>query len=130
MALVSGGRSTLNPDAPLFVPAAYRQVEDFSPEWWQLVTTTAWYKDYWLTEHQNEEGFYNNAENDVDNTLDTKDVAALLPDSFDLDVGEDYSALDAQFEEFVDSYEPQTSPSYANGYGGFSAPVVSPKFGY
>ncbi|CAN0907907.1 Protein EARLY RESPONSIVE TO DEHYDRATION 15 [Linum grandiflorum] len=121
MALVSGGRSTLNPDAPLFIPAAYRQVEDFSPEWWQLVTTTAWYKDYWLTEHQNEEGFYNNAENDYD----TKDVAALLPDSFDLDVGEDFSSLEAQFEEFVESNEPQTGPSYANGYG-----VASPKSGY
>ncbi|KAJ0258435.1 hypothetical protein HA466_0072250 [Hirschfeldia incana] len=36
MAMVSGRRSTLNPDAPLFVPAAVRQVEDFSPEWWQL----------------------------------------------------------------------------------------------
>ncbi|KAK1404512.1 hypothetical protein POM88_004117 [Heracleum sosnowskyi] len=40
MALVSGGRSSLNPNAQLFVPAAVRQVEDFSPEWWQLVTTS------------------------------------------------------------------------------------------
>ncbi|XP_065851926.1 uncharacterized protein [Euphorbia lathyris] len=56
MALVSGGRSTLNPDAPLFIPAAYRQVEDFSPEWWQLVTTSTWYRDYWLSQHQDAEG--------------------------------------------------------------------------
>ncbi|KAJ0255480.1 hypothetical protein HA466_0102260 [Hirschfeldia incana] len=52
MAMVSGRRSTLNPDAPLFVPAAVRQVEDFSPEWWQLVTTSTWYHDYWISQNQ------------------------------------------------------------------------------
>ncbi|MCD7459280.1 hypothetical protein HAX54_040539 [Datura stramonium] len=36
MALVSGGRSTLNPNAPLFIPSYVQQVEDFSPEWWNL----------------------------------------------------------------------------------------------
>ncbi|XP_065851504.1 protein EARLY RESPONSIVE TO DEHYDRATION 15-like [Euphorbia lathyris] len=65
MALVSGGRSTLNPDAPLFIPAAYRQVEDFSPEWWQLVTTSTWYRDYWLSQHQDAKGFYDNAEDNI-----------------------------------------------------------------
>jgi hypothetical protein len=64
MALVSGGRSTLNPNAPLFIPAAFRQVEDFSPEWWQLVTTSTWYHDYWLSQHQGEDGFYENGEDD------------------------------------------------------------------
>ncbi|CAA6654682.1 unnamed protein product [Spirodela intermedia] len=34
--------SALNPDAPLFVPMAYRAVEDFSDEWWDLVKSTAW----------------------------------------------------------------------------------------
>ncbi|CAI0439756.1 unnamed protein product [Linum tenue] len=114
-AVVSGGRSTLNPDAPLFIPASYRQVEDFSPEWWQLVTTTTWFKDYWLSQHQEQEGYFNNvAEEDYD-------VAGLLPDTFDLDVvGEDFSSFEAQFDEFVESYEtekrsPRALPSYGNG---------------
>ncbi|XP_021830044.1 protein EARLY RESPONSIVE TO DEHYDRATION 15 isoform X1 [Prunus avium] len=93
MALVSGG-STLNPNAPLFIPAALRQVEDFSPEWWQLVTTSTWYHDYWLSQ-QGEDGFYDNAQGDFDN------VADLLPETFDLDAGEDFSSLEAQFEEFL-----------------------------
>ncbi|PON64560.1 Ataxin-2, C-terminal [Trema orientale] len=95
MALVSGGRSTLNPNAPLFVPAAFRQVEDFSPEWWQLVTTSPWFHDYWLSQHQDEDGFYGNAENVVDN------VADLLPETFDLDAGDEFSNIEAQFEEFI-----------------------------
>ncbi|KAL5546453.1 hypothetical protein UlMin_006140 [Ulmus minor] len=95
MALVSKGRSTLNPNAPLFVPAAYRQVEDFSPEWWQLITTSPWYHDYWLSQNQDEERFYSNADNEVN------DVAHLLPETFDLDAGEDFSNMEAQFEEFI-----------------------------
>lgn len=104
MALVSGGRSTLNPDAPLFVPAAYRQVEDFSPEWWQLVTTSTWYRDYWLSQHQDEEGFYDNAEDDA-GFDGTTDVANLLPDAFEFDAGEDFSSFEVQFQEFVESYD-------------------------
>lgn len=95
MALVSGGRSTLNPNAPLFIPAAFRQVEDFSPEWWQLVTTSPWFHDYWLSQHQDEDDFYGYAENDVDN------VADLLPETFDLDAGDEFSNIEAQFEEFI-----------------------------
>ena len=98
MALVSEGRSTLNPDAPLFVPAAFRQVEDFSPEWWQLVTTSVWYRDYWLSQHQDEDGFYDNS----DDQDDIDDVAYLLPETFDLDAGEEFSNMEAQlFEEFI-----------------------------
>ncbi|KAM5577998.1 hypothetical protein ABKV19_008358 [Rosa sericea] len=97
MALVSG-RSTLNPNAPLFVPAAFRQVEDFSPEWWQLVTTSTWYHEYWLSQNQDEDGFYDNAQENNDN------VADLLPETFDLDAGEDFSNFEAaQFEEFLQS---------------------------
>jgi len=44
--------SSLNPDAPLFVPAAFRQVEDFSPQWWDLVKSTAWFRDHWYRQHQ------------------------------------------------------------------------------
>nr|DAD29512.1 TPA_asm: hypothetical protein HUJ06_030980 [Nelumbo nucifera] len=95
MALVSRMRSTLNPNAPLFIPAAYQQVEDFSPEWWELVKTSTWFMDYWLAQHQEEESFIGNANED-------DDVVNLLPDAFDLDADED---MDAQLEEFILSSE-------------------------
>ncbi|XP_004493438.1 protein EARLY RESPONSIVE TO DEHYDRATION 15-like [Cicer arietinum] len=95
MALVSGGRSTLNPNAPLFIPAAFHQVEDFSPEWWQLVTTLTWYHDFWLSQQHDDEGFYHE-----------DDVVDLLPDAFDLDVADDFS-IEAQLEEFIKSSEAQ-----------------------
>ena len=94
--------STLNPNAPLFVPAAFRQVEDFSPEWWRLVTTLTWYRDYWVSQHQNEDGdFYGNAEDE----FDSYNVVDMLPDSFDLDIDEDLSSMEAQLEEFIKSSE-------------------------
>ncbi|XP_021618962.1 protein EARLY RESPONSIVE TO DEHYDRATION 15 isoform X2 [Manihot esculenta] len=43
-------RSSLNPNAPLFVPLAYRAVEDFSDQWWTLVHSSPWFRDYWLRE--------------------------------------------------------------------------------
>lgn len=112
MALVSGGRSTLNPDAPPFVPAAFRQVEDFSPEWWQLVKTSAWYRDYWLSQREDEEAFYDSVEDDI-----VSDVAHLLPETFDLDAGEDFSNMEAQFEEFLHFSEMQ---------GDKSSPILTP----
>ncbi|KAH7282634.1 hypothetical protein KP509_35G041100 [Ceratopteris richardii] len=48
MAVQSRPLSYLNPDAPLFVPAAFLQAEDFSPEWWRLVDTCPAFRDYWL----------------------------------------------------------------------------------
>lgn len=42
--------STLNPNAPLFVPAAYRVVEDFSSEWWNLVQTCPDFREQWVRE--------------------------------------------------------------------------------
>ncbi|XP_057441746.1 protein EARLY RESPONSIVE TO DEHYDRATION 15-like isoform X1 [Lotus japonicus] len=42
--------SSLNPNAPMFVPLAYRTVEDFSDEWWNLVHSSPWFRDYWLRE--------------------------------------------------------------------------------
>ncbi|RDX97210.1 Protein EARLY RESPONSIVE TO DEHYDRATION 15, partial [Mucuna pruriens] len=104
MALVSGGRSTLNPNAPLYIPAAFRQVEDFSPEWWQLVTTLTWYHDFWLSQQHDDGAFYANVGEDG---FDGNDVVDLLPDSFDLDAGEDLSVLEAQLEEFIRSSETQ-----------------------
>ncbi|XP_014489766.1 protein EARLY RESPONSIVE TO DEHYDRATION 15 [Vigna radiata var. radiata] len=100
MALVSGGRSTLNPNAPLYIPAAFRQVEDFSPEWWQLVTTFTWYHDFWLSQQQEDGAYYGD-----EDEFDGNDVVDLLPDSFDLDAGEDLAVLDAQLEDFIQSYE-------------------------
>ncbi|XP_057982656.1 protein EARLY RESPONSIVE TO DEHYDRATION 15 [Malania oleifera] len=99
MALVSG-RSTLNPDAPLFIPAALRQVEDFSPEWWDLITTSTWFRDYWLSQHK-EEDIFGNGEYDFDGH--DNDVVDLLPDTFDLGAGDDFPSLEVQFEEFIQS---------------------------
>jgi len=42
--------SSLNPNAPMFVPLAYRTVEDFSDQWWDLVHSSPWFRDYWLRE--------------------------------------------------------------------------------
>ncbi|KAK9124649.1 hypothetical protein Sjap_014251 [Stephania japonica] len=42
--------SVLNPNATMFVPSAYREVEDFSDQWWDLVHSTPWFRDYWLQE--------------------------------------------------------------------------------
>ncbi|CAD6216786.1 unnamed protein product [Miscanthus lutarioriparius] len=67
--------SSLNPNAPLFIPAAYRQVEDFSPEWWELVETTAWFRDHWFRQHQLHDAAFADGAG-----ADDFDVAALLPD--------------------------------------------------
>lgn len=100
MALVSGRRSTLNPNAPLFVPASMREVEDFSPEWWDLVTTSTWFKNYWLSQHQGEDVF-----GAVEDSSEANNVVGLLPDSLDLDVDEDILNMETQFEEFLQSSE-------------------------
>lgn len=99
MALVSGGRSSLNPNAPLFVPAAVRQVEDFSPEWWQLVTTSTWFHDYWVSQQQGDDDFYGNNEDDL------ADIVDLLPDSIDLGADEELISMEAQYEQFIQSSE-------------------------
>ncbi|NP_001148718.2 Protein EARLY RESPONSIVE TO DEHYDRATION 15 [Zea mays] len=72
--------SSLNPNAPLFIPAAYRQVEDFSPEWWELVNTTAWFRDHCFRQRQLHEAACD-------------DVAALLPDDL-LDTNDLFYAPD------------------------------------
>ncbi|XP_051138590.1 protein EARLY RESPONSIVE TO DEHYDRATION 15-like [Andrographis paniculata] len=111
MALVSGVRSTLNPNAPLFIPASVRQVEDFSPEWWELVTTATWFRDYWLSQHQGGDIF------DEYGFCEHNDVG-MLPDSIDLDVDEDILNMEAQFEEFLQSSEADIrSKSIENGWG-------------
>ncbi|PWA96270.1 hypothetical protein CTI12_AA041650 [Artemisia annua] len=44
--------SALNPNAPMFVPSAYRNVEDFSDQWWSLVRSSPSFRDYWLHEEK------------------------------------------------------------------------------
>ena len=75
--------SSLNPNAAPFIPAAFRRVEDFSPEWWELVKTTAWFRDHWFRQHQMYEDAA--AEEDHHRQVFDDDLAALLPDdSLDL----------------------------------------------
>ena len=104
MALVSGVRSTLNPNAPLYIPAAFRQVEEFSPEWYNLITTSMWFRDYWLSQHQETEMLYGNHEN-----IEQNDVVDLLPDEIDLGVDEELLIMESQFEEFIKSTGNQES---------------------
>ncbi|GMY08327.1 early responsive to dehydration [Fagus crenata] len=78
--------STLNPNAPLFVPFAYRAVEDFSDQWWALVKSSPWFRDYWLQER------FQDPENDP-HFPDIDDP--VLPDD-----------IDAFFDEYyVDQHE-------------------------
>ncbi|KAL6523266.1 hypothetical protein OROGR_016869 [Orobanche gracilis] len=98
MALVSATWSLLNSNAPLFVPAAMRRVEDFSPEWWDLVTTSASFRDYWISQHQGEDVF-------GEDGFDDSSVVGLLLDSIDLDVDDDILNMEIQFEEFLQSAE-------------------------
>lgn len=109
MALVSGGRSsTLNPNAPIFVPAAVKQVEDFSPEWWELITTSPWFHEYWLSQRQETELFFDNAKQE----LYADDVANLLPDDIDFGIEEDLLNMDSQFQV---SEQPSGNPKLVLG---------------
>jgi len=57
----------------MFIPAAFRRVEDYSPEWYELVKTTAWFRDHWFRQQQLYEDL-------ADDSSSVDDVAALLPD--------------------------------------------------
>lgn len=95
MALASRGGSGLNPDAPLYIPAAFQQVEDFSPEWWNLVQSSPWFRDYWLRECH------------VDNTDGLSDMFPELPDDID-----EFAELELQLEETVLRGLPETEEGY------------------
>jgi len=59
--------SSLNPNAPMFVPLAYRTVEDFSDEWWNLVQSSPWFRDYWLRERfQDPQNYQNDSFSDFE----------------------------------------------------------------
>ncbi|CAN1165089.1 Protein EARLY RESPONSIVE TO DEHYDRATION 15 [Linum perenne] len=78
--------STLNPNAPLFVPMAYQAVEDFSDQWWALIQSSPWFRDYWLQE------------NYQDPQSDSADLS--LPDDLDfLDDGADFLHFSAKDED-------------------------------
>lgn len=64
----------LNPDAPMFIPAAFRRVEDYSPQWWELVNSTAWFRNHALQNPQEHRVEAKVEEDEHD------DIAALLPD--------------------------------------------------
>ncbi|CAI0378001.1 unnamed protein product [Linum tenue] len=67
-------QSSLNPNAPMFVPMAYQAVEDFSDQWWSLIQSSTWFRDYWLQER------YQDPQSDF-----------FLPDDLDfLDDGADF----------------------------------------
>ncbi|XVE99832.1 hypothetical protein REPUB_Repub03eG0235500 [Reevesia pubescens] len=78
----SSSCSTLNPNAPVFVPLAYRTVEDFSDQWWALVQSSPCFRDYWLRER------YHDPQNDDD---------VLFPGDY----------IDAIFDEYDDSFVDQ-----------------------
>ncbi|XWS56788.1 hypothetical protein CRYUN_Cryun09bG0115700 [Craigia yunnanensis] len=67
--------STLNPNAPLFVPLAYRTVDDFSDQWWALVQSSPCFREYWLQER------FHDPQND-DDLLFPDDLDAIF-DAYD-----------------------------------------------
>lgn len=105
--------SSLNPNAPLFIPAAYRQVEDFSPEWWELVQTTAWFRDHWFRQHQLHEAAYDAAFSAAD--ADDFDVAALLPDD-SVDLLDMVDTDDLFYAPDVHHYHQAAKPAPLPGY--------------
>ncbi|XP_058768545.1 protein EARLY RESPONSIVE TO DEHYDRATION 15-like [Vicia villosa] len=105
MALVSKRSSALNPNAPLFIPAAFRQVEDFSPQWWELVKSSTWFHDYWVSQNE-EEDFEVSDANDTTND----DIENLLAETFDLGIEEEFNFLENEFEKLVMSDKAQECP--------------------
>lgn len=91
MKLLSGRSFSLNPNAPIFIPFTLRNVEDFSPEWWELVKTSPWFRDYWLSQHQ---------EDDFNNTID--DDLGDVEEFLDLE--------EAEFEDMIQSIEADEKP--------------------
>ncbi|CAL1380840.1 unnamed protein product [Linum trigynum] len=67
-------QSSLNLNAPMFVPMAYQAVEDFSKQWWSFIQSSTWFRDYWFLER------YQDPQSDF-----------FLPDDLDfLDDGADF----------------------------------------
>ncbi|KAL8161045.1 hypothetical protein V2J09_012534 [Rumex salicifolius] len=83
--------STLNPNAPAFIPMVYYDVvEDFSDEWWSLVHSSPWFRDYWLTEcfeDPQSDALINDSEDQLLSDLDSffDDFLRKRTDLIDLD---------------------------------------------
>ncbi|GMJ11868.1 CTC-Interacting Domain 1, LIGHT STRESS-REGULATED 1, LIGHT STRESS RESPONSE DEFICIENT 1 [Hibiscus trionum] len=81
--------STLNPNAPSFVPLAYRTVEDFSDQWWALVQSSPCFRDYWLQERfhdlQNDDVEDLLFPDDLDDVFDQYDDGSLYPRSEEME---------------------------------------------
>ncbi|XP_038875450.1 protein EARLY RESPONSIVE TO DEHYDRATION 15-like [Benincasa hispida] len=90
MTLLSGKSVSLNPNAPIFIPFALRNIEDFSPEWWELVKTSRWFLDYWLSQHQEDD--FDSSNDDLVNTEEFLDM------------------VEAEFEAMVLSTETDEKP--------------------
>jgi hypothetical protein len=58
----------------MFVPLAYRTVEDFSQEWWSLVQSSPWFQDYWLRERFQDPQNNQNNDDFSDFELDEDDL--------------------------------------------------------
>nr|CCD17881.1 hypothetical protein [Micrasterias denticulata] len=43
--------SSLNPNARDFIPQSFKDVEDFSAEWWYLIQTSPSFREFWTREH-------------------------------------------------------------------------------
>lgn len=101
MAMVADGRSGLNPNAPVFVPnAAYGKVEDFSAEWWDLVKTSPWFREYWLSQHQED------------------DFTGIVDDYYVLDL-DDFGADDDQSVDSKEHFEAKSKFKTKNAMGKF-----------
>ena len=54
----------------MFIPFAYRTVEDFSDQWWALIQSSPWFRDYWLQERYFDSQFDDFSLADLDHLLD------------------------------------------------------------
>ncbi|VVB01195.1 unnamed protein product [Arabis nemorensis] len=100
--MVDRSVSTLNPNAPVFDPVGFREVEDFSPNWWDLVTTSKWFRDFWLTfnseydfdagdEFDYEELIISSDENQIVRSTVTGNEKYTSQDLFSLQIGRKFS---------------------------------------
>ncbi|KAH9610551.1 hypothetical protein KSS87_011116 [Heliosperma pusillum] len=78
--------SKLNPNAPIFIPMkSYLTVEDFSDDWWDLVHSSPFFRDYWLQDCYDD------------------DSTPTFPDNDDFDLPD----FDAFFDLYLPSQQPQ-----------------------
>lgn len=106
MAVKSRPFSYLNPNAPLFVPAAFLQAEDFSPEWWRLVHTCPAFREYWLRDRydccSDEEEL---TAEDIDELDSVDDLMDLHADLVEMELAEEALRL-ATEEDLIPPSDP------------------------